>query len=156
MCAVVMSPSSKGGDKVSATAEWSRNLGRSTWTVLHSLPYGFRPGREREDGRAYLAVARGVLEMYPCGACRDGLLTGGLGETWLARLARAVEEEPDHRLRDAVCEWCSRFHCAVDARQSRPRSVFSGEVSTGDQLRAMLRARWADPAGVCGPARDAP
>jgi hypothetical protein len=78
-------------------------LGRSTWTLLHSIGAGLHDPPTPDEQRRVLLVLRELGEIYPCIECRPGF-------NYLD------ESPPDFSSRAAFEEWLCSWHNAISKR----------------------------------------
>ena len=81
-------------------------LGRSTWTLLHSLAATYpsaAPSQTQSKTRQFLSL---FSEMYPCWVCAEDF------QSWM----REPGNEPELRGRDDFGLWMCRAHNAVNVK----------------------------------------
>ncbi|PWN48163.1 FAD-dependent thiol oxidase [Violaceomyces palustris] len=139
-----------GGNKVKAGEESEKGspdypkdcppdveeLGRSTWTFLHSVAAYYPSVASEEERRSALKLVESLARLYPCQSCAEALreelkrekAEGGWEEKSLV-LGKAVERGVDFR------RWLCGIHNEVNERLGKPKFDCSEEL---------LRKRWKD------------
>jgi hypothetical protein len=101
------------------TRESRRRIGNSTWTIIHSYPYGIR---DADGAHEYLMLFSQLLELYPCDVCRRHI--AARLSRWRASLREILEDSssfggdasgggpPEHTI-NAIALWAFRVHNEV-------------------------------------------
>ena len=103
---------------------WRNRIGHATWALIHTMPYSIQDTDATDGGlqqavQTYVTMVICILELYPCGACRQNLR--GTHHTFLEDLlsiARQKHTNKDHAI-DDLAMWGFRFHNAVTKSVSR-------------------------------------
>lgn len=107
-------------------------LGRSTWTFLHSAAAYYPDTPSDEQRRAMQAVLDALPSVYPCSACASELRVAyEQPESNAEARARAVTSGP------ALRQWLCELHNGVNVRLEKP--LWNCEDAT------RLRHRWYEP-----------
>jgi mitochondrial FAD-linked sulfhydryl oxidase len=99
-------------------------LGRATWTLLHSVAAALPAAPSRLQRRAFCQLVHSLAELYPCAECAD-------------HFGKIVDARPPERAVAAeggggARQWCCEAHNDVNERAGKPRFDCS-----------LAAARWA-------------
>lgn len=88
----------------------SRELGRSTWTFLHTTAAKYPERPAEEDARAFRDLMHSVARLYPCSYCAR-------------ELREDLKKHPDIPVdnRRAVEQWMCALHNRVNRRLGKPQ-----------------------------------
>ena len=129
-------PGARSAAAAAAAASFHRvskeELGRATWTLLHSVAAALPETPTRPQRRAFCQLVHSLAELYPCAECAE-------------HFGRIVDARPPERAAAAGGEaarlWCCDAHNDVNERVGKPRFDCS-----------LVGARWA---GLdCGDGED--
>ena len=84
------------------------DLGRCSWTLLHSLAAHYPPSPSAYEQAHAAAFLRGLAALYPCTHCRDDFH------------AAVVAEPPRVESREALAVWVCRRHNEVNEKLGKP------------------------------------
>jgi len=90
--------------------ETREELGRISWTVLHSFAAGFPDTPSSEDIQAFQNLINSFSQIYPCGDCRNSFKT-------------LINKHPPNNItsrKDAVLYVC-KIHNFVNERLGKPQ-----------------------------------
>ncbi|PWZ01705.1 FAD-dependent thiol oxidase [Testicularia cyperi] len=129
-------PSDNAGSRPSECPPDGEELGRSTWTFLHSAAAYFPEDPSAQQQSSMLAMLRALPDLYPCHSCAQAL-----GEEYTREENEGGWEDKSLRLKQAVLsgpslrKWLCGIHNEVNHRLGKPAFSCS---------EANLNERWLD------------
>lgn len=127
----------------SGTRVTKEELGRATWTLLHSVAASYPQNPTRSQRRAFSALVHSLAELYPCADCAE-------------HFAKIVDARPPERAAasggEAAQQWCCEAHNDVNERVGKPRfdcSLAGARWSSLDcEVDGMSSCELAAPGGA--------
>lgn len=139
------------------SAEWRRQLGRTTWRTIHSMVYGIdtmvrtHSHSIQAAKQSYVDMIKAALALYPCDACSVHVATCCNQELHKLHELNRVDHSTSEDAIGDLERWGYNFHQFVSTELDPTAPPPLNDSATAEEISSYMRRMYASPAesGMC-------